>query len=266
MLESETLEHLVCPRCRDQLERGPTLPDGSGLLVCACSAAYPVLAGVPVLVRDPAVYLRRFRDPVLATLAERGLANRSLVDLVQTFVEASPAVEPESFGDDWVRDEETWPQPPQGAPPALAELVEAARGAPERAVLELLGQGHAVVVDMACGAGLLTRALRERFGTVLAADLSLRAVFRAGLPGVVCEAEAMPFAPVDALVAANLVDLLDEPEDFLQDCLELSEVTVLTSPAPELLAGAEQTREAVPWMRAHGPNEWQLYLLRVARL
>ncbi len=259
------LEHLRCPRCRGPLSQGPSFPDGSGLLLCACETAYPVLVGVPILVPEPALYLHQHRDAVLATLAEQGLATPEAVRLVLDFAAACPGGEPLRFGDDWVHDEASWPEPTEGAPEALLSLLEQAQGAPERAIEELLGGPHDLVAELGCGSGLLTTRLRARHGTVLACDLSLRAVLRAGPPGLVLDAEALPLAELDALVAANLIDLLDEPEAFLDEALERASRVVLSSPEPELLDGADASRHAVPWVRPHGPSEWQIYLLSVAR-
>lgn len=45
------LPHLRCVRCET---RAPLARDGEGLVCAACAASYPVLRGVPVLMRDPA--------------------------------------------------------------------------------------------------------------------------------------------------------------------------------------------------------------------
>jgi SAM-dependent methyltransferase len=259
------LEHLRCPRCRGTLSQGPSFDDGSGLLLCGCETAFPVLAGVPILVPEPALYLHQYRDAVLATLAESGLATPEAVQLVLDFGAACPGGEPLRFGDDWVEDEVSWPEPVAGAPEALRRLIEEAHGAPERAIEELLGGPFERVAELGCGAGLLTRRLRSRHTRVLACDLSLRAVLRAGLPGLVLDAEALPLAGLDALVAANLIDLLDEPGLFLEEALETAGRVVLSTPEAELVSDAQETRAAVPWLRPHGPAEWQLYLLTVAR-
>jgi SAM-dependent methyltransferase len=120
-------------------------------------------------------------------------------------------------------------------------------------------------------------------------DRSLRAVLRAtdgtDAIGVVGEAEALPirekgFATV---VAANVVDLLDDPGAFLEGvarALRPQGRLVLSTPDPALglrggtdeavrdlveAAGLSivQDLDGMPWVRSHGPRHHQVYLVRV---
>jgi SAM-dependent methyltransferase/uncharacterized protein YbaR (Trm112 family) len=64
---------LVCPGCRtrtdDRIDVRTLEPLGD-LLICACGRRYPVIDGVPIVMADPAAYLRA----EMATVVERDLA------------------------------------------------------------------------------------------------------------------------------------------------------------------------------------------------
>ena len=118
---------------------------------------------------------------------------------------------------------------------------------------------------------------------MIVTDLSLRAVLRTmaatDAAGVVADAEALPLAAgaVDAIVAANLIDLLEAPADFVAAAaaaLAPSGALVLSTPDPglgaddpdaltALLADAglatELRARGLPWLRAHSPRHYQLY-------
>ena len=242
---------------RDQLR--------DGVLGCRlCSAVYPVLGGVPVIVANPAAWAARYRDSILAALAESQRASKQAVELVEVFADAAAAALPDSalepmrFGDDWVADEAAGfdADAVPGDRPATglfrAFVSEAAVDDPVRVVLRLLGGRAArlgTVIELGTGAGFLGRALRARADRLVVADLSLRAVLRAaryagrgaGAPvaGAVIDADTLALhkRKVDTIAAANLIDLLDDPSAFLAAAaagLKKRGSLVLTTPDPSL--------------------------------
>lgn len=264
-------EVLACPVC------GARLFDGAELRCSDCGARYPVLAGVPILVPDPGAWLGSYKDAVLASLAEQGLADP---ETVQTVLEwAEPGQEVRAFGDDWTEGEVV------GVNPTTTEVG----GASWRAFLAEVPDIHALlanlvegkrVLELGCGVGALSRLL-ARPGLVVA-DLSLRAILRArqasGAPGVVLDADHLALVPggLDSLVAANLWDLLDQPDVLAEAVaigLDEGGCLVLSTPDPsdltELLEAQgldlDVDHEAVPWLRSHGPRHTQVYWVRVVR-
>ncbi|MEZ4404091.1 MAG: methyltransferase domain-containing protein [Kofleriaceae bacterium] len=277
-------ELLVCVAgpCGGPLAPPPRVTD---YLRCrACGAVYPVLAGVPVVVPSPMDYLASYRDPVLATLAELGAATPAAVALVDQF--AAPArgrAEPLGFGDDWTVDEGDAARPPAATADATIAGWLAAVPDPSARLAAAVPADADVVVEVGCGGNLLARQLARRGRTVVVADLSFRAVARTvaatGALGVVVDAAALPFGAgtVDAVVAANLLDLLDEPGGFVAGAvaaLAPAGALILSTPDPALgtdepgfLAGlladhgltATTIAAGVPWLRAHSSRYFQLY-------
>jgi SAM-dependent methyltransferase/uncharacterized protein YbaR (Trm112 family) len=271
-----------------------------GLLACsACQSLYPVLAGVPILVPDPSVWLAGYRESVLAALAEHGDASAEAVSLVDSFCRGVPGAEPLRFGDDWTAAEAGAApvRPPEGSEAAAAFarfLDDAAGRGPDDTLLALLDGEPGTVWEVGCGAGALSRRLRARAAHLVVSDVSLRAVLRArdaagavaGAPlaAAVVDAESIGLLPgaVDTVVAAELVDLLDHPERFVvavADALAPGGRLALATPAPslgqpgdddglaEILDSAGLAivaeRDAVPWIRAHDPRYFQVYFARV---
>jgi uncharacterized protein YbaR (Trm112 family)/SAM-dependent methyltransferase len=296
------LEVLRCPTdgCHGRLAVAPGGEGDSqdllcGLLRCrGCETLYPVLAGVPILVPEPARYLSSYRDAVLATLAEVGEATPRAVDLVIELAAVYPGSEPLRFGDDWDAAEAgldaalaLGPETPEGQ--AFAALEAAAQAAtPTRAILEALGdRSRALLVELGPGAGELTERLRAVARSLIVGDLSLRSVLwsleRAGdsADGMVCSAEHLPLAKASAsaIVAANLVDLLDDPDAFAASAaraLRPGAPLVLTTPDPALgtpdpqatvqaLEGAGLLVDAatprLPWLRRVSERQVQIYVV-----
>jgi SAM-dependent methyltransferase len=306
-MQAWLLEVAACPLadCGGRLEIRPggrSVDDRLrvGLLGCsACQSLYPVLAGVPVLVPDPAAWLAGYRESVLAALAEAGEASPEAVSLIDSFCRGVPGAEPLRFGDDWTAAEAGAApvRPPESgeAGRAFARFLDAAadRG-PDDTLMALLDGELGTVWEVGCGAGTLSRRLRTRAGRLVVSDLSLRAALRArdaagavtGAPlaAAVIDAESIGILPgaVDTVVAAELVDLLDHPERFVAgvaDALAVGGRLALATPAPSLgepgdddvlaevidSAGLTiaEARDAVPWIRAHDRRYYQVYFARV---
>jgi len=246
-----------------------------------CPAIYPVLAGVPVLVPSPPSYLASYRDAVLATLAEAGAATRDVVALIDQLAALAPRSEALGFGDDWTADEQARPRAAT-ADPAIAGWLAAAPD-PAAAIAAAVPTAAKVVLELGCGGNALAGRLIKRGRTVVVADLSLRAVVRTmnatGAIGAVVDAEALPLArgAADAIIAANLIDLLTDPDALLTAmaaALRPGGVAIISTPDPSLgsddddllatlLADAGLAPRAwhrgVPWLRAHSSRHFQLY-------
>lgn len=246
-----------------------------------CPAIYPVLAGVPVLVPSPPQYLASYRDAILATLAEAGAATREAVALVDQLAALAPRSEPLGFGDDWTADEHARPRAATEDPTIAGWLATAPD--PAAAIAAAVPTAARVVLELGCGGNALAARLAARRRTVVVADLSLRAVVRTmaatGAIGVVVDAEALPLArhAADAIIAANLIDLLEAPGALLAAiaaALRPAGVAIVSTPDPalggddddllaELLTDAGLTPHAwhrgVPWLRAHSSRHFQLY-------
>lgn len=283
-----------CPGCAGALRhRNPQ--DSETPLVCrACRTLYPILGGVPILVPEPATYLAQHRDAVLAALAEAGLAELAAVSTVQALVAAAPKVALLPFSDDWVASEAQGHLPPHPeldpAHPghaALATLLSnhAAHGLAARVHALARLRGGGAVVELGCGAAPV---LSPPEGTLhLVVDRSLRAVLtsaqRSRAVGLVADAEALPLRPgkVAALVALNLVDLLDDVGAFLagaREALGRRGILVLATPEPSLGAGDDgvlqevlrgagfevrAVEDGVFWVRPHGGRHLEIYLVQV---
>jgi SAM-dependent methyltransferase len=249
-------------------------------------------------VPSPGAYLASYYDCVLASLAEVSAATPGAVELVRTFSEPYSGLEALRFGDDWV-DSETGPveDPPpveglgQGALVSYLRQTEG-RGPEEVLLKALKGRSFETVLEVGCGAGCLAARLAASIPQLLVVDLSLRAVLLARrrkgpaeVGAAVADGDYLPLLPdsLDALVAANLVDLLEDPEAFLAQAarsLRSGGLLALSTPAPELTGGAmaestlaDLVRDAGfvnleisdghPWVRPHHPRHFEIYLVQV---
>lgn len=277
---------LVCPAC------GGALSDGGALVRCDACGPFPVLAGVPVLVADPYGWCARFRESILATLAEFDAADAQSVEVVRAFAGERNAA-PELFGDDWTEHElrgEAAPTPVKGvASKTLKTLFAQAEAAGPGAWLSSQVPSRAqVMVEVGCGAGERSELLAKRAEKLVVADLSLRAVltarkraapFRAEVFGVVMDAENLPLAPksVDVLMAEHVVDLLDAPAEFFESAaaaLAKKGRLLVTTPEPiqlEELAAAVKLKviaeaDGLPWLRVNSERFVEVYLVRALSL
>lgn len=256
--------------------------DGEGLLRDADGRPWPVLGGLPVLVPDPARWLATHRDAVLAALAEAGRCDGPTVATLRAFVDPVGPAGQEPLADDFLADEEALPVT---GLPALDALLDAARAADLHGRLAERVGDDGPVLEVGCGAGPLTRRMRP--SAVVVVDRSVRALLRAtadrDATAVIGLAEALPVADgaFAAVVAANLVDLLDEPAAFAEGALRALRPggrLVLSTPEPSLGTDDDDALQDLlvsvgfvdvraegdlPWVRAHGPRHVEVYVARI---
>lgn len=284
---------MLDPRLRDPIELAPldyAEGDAAAGVLDGAGRAYPTIGGVPFLVPDPAGYVAGHRDAILAWLVEDGLATPGSVEIVRRFSDEVRGAAAASFADDWTAAEAGANVPPFASGLAsplgsgLRELL-GSLGDPRDVLVEAIDDAWHVV-EVGPGAGLLAERLADR--DLLLVDVSPRAltVARERAPKAavaVMEAESLALAPgsVDAIIAANVVDLLVDPLGFIEraaQALAPDGVLVMTSPDPwpwdeqrsgaeELLShvGLELVRfdDGLAWPREHGPRELQLYLTQL---
>ena len=248
-----------------------------------------------MLVADPSGYCATFHDAILAAMAEQGLADREVVAVVEAFAE-NRAETAQSFGDDWTSHEasgEAAPAPVKGvASKALSALLRL-----EGPASWLARQLRPVklALEVGCGAGERSEVLAQHAERLLVGDLSLRAVFRAraraarheaDVAGVVMNAEALPVrrGTLDLLVAEHVVDLLDEPFEFLtqaRQALSRKGQLLITTPEPSLGFGEDdalerlavrakfkvkERRDGLPWLRVNSSRFVECYLVQALAL
>jgi len=165
---------LVCPGCRtrtaDRLDLRTLEPRGD-VLVCACGRRYPVVAGVPIVMADPAAYLRA----EAATVVERDLPAEVIELLVAGGPDDAPyprLVEHLSIYLDAHWGDRAEPSP--DGPGAGFGLGAIAGKIAERA-------GHRVelAVELGCSTGRIVAELAAGADRVAGLDLSFGAVRRA---------------------------------------------------------------------------------------
>ncbi len=283
---------LRCPRC------GGALEAARFLVRCHACGPYPLLGDVPVLVTDPFGYCAKYRDSILAAMAEHGVADREAVAAVEAFAGDERGTR-ESFGDDWTKYEATGDDAPApvkgpGAPP-LTKLMQVARADGPAQWLDGKIRKATLALEIGCGAGARSEVLAARVERLLVSDLSLRAVFRARarasrqsaeVMGVVLDAEVLPLKRrcLDLLCAEHVVDLLDEPAAFLEQArgaLAKGGRLLVTTPDPSLGAGFDDTlerlateakftvverRDGLPWLRVNSSRFVEVYLVQALEL
>jgi SAM-dependent methyltransferase len=258
--------------------------------MCDRCGAFPRIGGIPILVHDPHEWCASFRDVALAALAEQGLAARHSVVVLDAFASSAPESEPMRFGDDWTHTEWSGLPPIELREPRIRALVgESNRHTPRRWLGSRIRTNVQMVAEVGCGAGVTSVELARSAKQLLVIDTSLRAVLRArqrastqraDVSALVADAEALPLKKgvFDALVAENLVDLLDEPRDFLhraKRALSPKGRLLLTTPAPSLGTGHDAALERMAvecgfhsstraenlvWTRVHSSRHAELYL------
>jgi SAM-dependent methyltransferase/uncharacterized protein YbaR (Trm112 family) len=165
---------LVCPGCRtrtaDRIDVRTLEPQGA-LLVCECGRRYPVIDGVPLVLADPAAYLRA--EP--ATIVERDLP----ADVVALLVADGPdeAPYPRLVEHLSIYLDAHWgdrADPPPDGPGA---------GFGMRAIVDKIAERAAhpvgLAVELGCSTGRIVAELAAGAGQVAGIDLSFGAVRRA---------------------------------------------------------------------------------------
>lgn len=298
------LSLLTCLECGGELcslDEVETEGDSviTGTLECGeCDLLWPVLAGIPFLLADPGAYLSSHRDTILAALAEEQLASVATLGLIDDF---STGYVSDAFPikDDWT----------EGEAGVVSELPESAELEPLRALVAqdqaagplatiaemVSGLEPSVVFELGPGAGLLSKELAKHCERLLLIDNSLRSLLRARqtagvevackISAVLADASQLELAADSAslVVAANVVDLLDKPDDFLSAAsrwLVRGGELIMSTPDPSL--GGDQddmlkdmlealdydvvsVLDWVPWLRVHSSRYSQLYWTQVIR-
>lgn len=295
---------LSCQECSGELARGESLETlGQELLVgtleCAeCELAWPVLGGVPLMLPNPGSYLASYRESVLASLVEHERGTTAALKLVDQF-SAGYAPEPMRYADDWTSHESGGPKPVidagSSALSAFQKLTdEDRRHGLHNTVLKLLDSQHYhAIIEVGPGAGGISRMLAKRCDKLVLVDLSLRSLLcsqgatdgDAEVAAVLGDVGTLEMAAdcASAVVAANVVDLLEEPERFLLAAsrwLIRQGEFVLTTPDPSLggdnddslrdmLESLEykidELEDGIPWLRAHSARYSQVYWLQALR-
>jgi uncharacterized protein YbaR (Trm112 family)/SAM-dependent methyltransferase len=296
---------LSCQECSGELALAESLETQeqelvTGTLECAeCELTWPVLGGVPLMLTDPGRYLASYRESVLASLVEHERASSAALKLVDDF-SAGYSVEPMRYADDWTAHESGGPEPMIAAGTSalstFQKLVDENRGNGLRSsVLKLLdSQRYDAIIEVGPGAGGLSRLLAERCDNLVLVDLSLRSLLcsqRIAAPGgaevaaVLGDVAVLEMAAdwASAVVAANVVDLLEEPERFLvavSRWLVRRGELILTTPDPSLGGDnddalrdmmepleykIDELKDGIPWLRVHSARYSQLYWLQALR-
>ena len=241
---------LVCPGCRtrtaDRIDVRTLDPSGplGDVLSCACGRRYPVIDGVPIVMADPAAYLRA----EMATVVERELSPEVVALLVGDGPDDAPyprlAEHLSIYLDAHWGDRATPPPDGPGAGLAVQAMVDkiAARAAaPVGLAVELGCSTGRIVAELARGAdqvagldlhfGAVRRARRLLDGervdyprrmigrryaaaSVAAGDRSVPAARRLLVCGDALDPPLVPGA-FDRVVALNLLDSVANPRQLL---------------------------------------------------
>jgi SAM-dependent methyltransferase len=129
----------------------------------------------------------------------------------------------------------------------------------ERAARELGLTRDSIVLDLAAGTGVLTRALRERFAHVVAVepDEGMRAQFDGEVLDGTAEAIPLPDASVDAVFVGDAFHWFEPQNAFDEICRVAGGLAVLSNgwglkEQPELLPRPFRDDLDVIWRRFHG--------------
>lgn len=263
---------------------------------------YPLLGEAPILMPEPARWVAEHRDSILAALVRHDLADPRTVAMVEALSAPWLDEAPDTFRDDWTSSERAGQQnfaPPLEGPAsaALTALLDSAREHGLFPTLQRLVADHQpqTIVELGPGAGLLSAELARLCRRLLLLDRSFRSVLlardrarataSAEVAAAVVDADELCLRPAsaDAVVSANLVDLLLEPERFLEvaaQALRPGGLLLISTPRPtlhpdcadeqllvELVEQAGLTihtvQDGLPWIRQHSPRECQVFLCQL---
>lgn len=231
-----TLDLLVCPGCRtlsgDRLDVR-TLERAGDLLVCECGRRYPIVDGVPIVMKDPSAYVRA----EIATIVERDLAPEVAAELVADGPDDAPyarLLEHLSIYLDahWGDRAVPAPEPSLSLAPFLERIAVLPRvasavelGCSVGRVLAALPAEHTVGIDLHFGA--LRRARRLLAGESLAyprreigrhystaSVTGIRTEHRTLVCGDALDPPLLPDA-FDRVVALNVLDSIAHPRQLL---------------------------------------------------
>ncbi len=305
-MKSWLLNYLACQECGGELCESEAIERReeevwTGTLECLeCQLLWPVLGGVPFLLQDPGEYLARYRESILSTLVEFDSASQEALQLIDDFAQPHQ-VELLRFADDWTPEEAgeevALLEVESDAMDALASLRDIERGEGlNSSLLDMLqvAAPYDALVEIGPRAGGLSQKLAGISRTLILIDLSLRSLLRAKLRASASSAQVacilgdvayleLGADRIAAVVAANIVDRIEEPEHFLSSvCRWLvphGELLVSsTNPSlgtesddflGELLEAfnyrIEDSRDGIPWLRTHSPRHAQIYWVRALR-
>jgi SAM-dependent methyltransferase len=224
-----------CPRCNLTLSKS-----GAPLLFrCPKCGPYPALGGIPILVPNPFLWCATHHDAALAALGEAGVLKQADVTILQTFAEGVRDVVQQPFSDDWTLSERNRVASP--VEPGLKFLERQAEAkAPGEWFMQRLPK-KLRVLEVGCGAGLLSARIARAAKAHWVCDVSLRAVLMAKTSSRQCvafvaDATALPLRnnQFDVVIAENVIDIVDEPEALLSESFRCAPRLLLTTPDPSL--------------------------------
>jgi SAM-dependent methyltransferase/uncharacterized protein YbaR (Trm112 family) len=171
---SMLLDLVVCPGCRtlvgDQLHVR-TLARTGDLLVCECGRRYPIVDSVPLLLRDPAAYVR----DTIATIVERDLPPDVAAALAESGSDEDPY--PRQLEHLSIYLDAHWgdhAEPPPDGPGSVFGVAELAARVAERS-----RERVANAVELGCSTGRIVAELAAGADHVVGLDLHFGALRRA---------------------------------------------------------------------------------------
>jgi len=265
---------------------------------------YPVLAGIPILLRDAASWMAAFRESIIATLAEFDLLSTEMVRFIDAFARKAGHVDFRRFSDDWV----DWEAKEEGGSAirdALPEfddlefrnfLTLGDRNSPTKTLLQMSGHKRSgTILEVGCGAGQMSCGLSGLSDRFVVSDYSLRAVCLARQKvsengtfcvGLVLDATNLPFkaGKLRMIVAENLADLLHRPSRFIEHAkraLTPRGRFLLSTPDPDLESAPdpgdlrsllqdagfviEEEMKRIPWIRFFHSRHLEIYFVDIFR-
>ena len=234
------LDLLVCPGCRtlhgDRVDVRTLDARGDELLVCECGRRYPIIDGVPIVLKDPSAYLRT----EMATVVERKLSPEISALLVEDGPDDLPyarLLEHLSIYLDAHWGDYSTPRPDPGF--ALGPIVERIKARPYVSVAVELGCSvgrvlahleaeHVIGVDMHVGALRRARQIldgerveyaRRTIGrhyqpAAIETNLTVHASRRTLIAGDVLDPPLLPDI-AERVIALNMIDSVASPRGLL---------------------------------------------------